>query len=86
MLPYYSEHILLRIDERDISIEDIESLVNTSVETLVLPSKRDPTVVIILGYVNKKDIAVIMNKFTNKLITVRRMQKKERLLFEEENK
>ncbi|NQY75409.1 MAG: DUF4258 domain-containing protein [Candidatus Margulisbacteria bacterium] len=79
----YSEHILLRMKERKISREDIEAIINTSVETVILPSKTDVSVILILGYVGKKDITVIMNRLTNKLITVRRMQKKERKLFKE---
>lgn len=79
----YSKHILDRMKERDISEEEILKILFAEVDIYIIPSKKDIKVELILGYVEYKYIALIINKETNNLITVRRMRDNEKKLFKE---
>lgn len=77
----YSLHFQQRMQERKISEFEVEILLTEAVETIQIPSKKDPQVILLLGYVNLKGIALIINKKTKVLITVRRMRNNEEQLF-----
>jgi len=81
MIYTYSKHILTRIKERNITLDEIEEVLLERVETITIQSKKDKDVDLILGYVNGKGIAVIVNRLTGVLITVRRMRDNEEKLF-----
>ena len=79
----YSKHILQRILERDISIEDIEAIVSGQVNTIQFNSNRDENVCLILGFIGTRGLVVVLNHVTNVLITVRPMRDNEKQLFME---
>ena len=64
----YSNHILDRMKERDISEEEILKILFAEVDIYIIPNKNDIKVELILGYVEYKYIALIINKETNNLI------------------
>jgi len=79
----YSKHLLDRAQERGISLEDIDSLLAGKEQSVSVPSKKDATVILVLGFVNGIGIAVVVNNKTKVIITVRRMRKNEEKLFME---
>ena len=80
----FSAHIEERINERDISKDEILSIVNNAVKILILPSDRDESIYLYFGKINNKYILVVVNKDTYNLITTRRMRKKEKAAFDQE--
>jgi hypothetical protein len=80
----YSKHFYKRLLERKISLDAVMAILLGEVDTLVIPSKTDKTVNLVLGFIDGKGIAVIVNKYDNVLITVRRMRKNEEQLFYKE--
>lgn len=80
----FSKHILGRIEERDISKEEILSIVNNSVDIIIVPSNKDETVDLYFGEINNKYILVVVNRETNNLITTRNMRKNEKAVFKKE--
>ena len=75
-----------RIKERDISVEEILSIVNNDVNIIVVPGKKDETVDLYFGVVHNKYILVVVNRETNNLITIRKMRKNEKAVFDKEIK
>ena len=80
----FSAHIEERIEQRDISKEEILSIVNNAVNVLIIPSNRDKTIDLHFGKVQNKYILVVVNKETRNLITVRRLRKNEKVIFDQE--
>ena len=78
----FSNHIIERIEEREISKEEILSIVNNDVNIIVVPSKKDETVDLYFGVVNNKYILVVVNRETSNLITIRKMRKNEKTVFD----
>ena len=79
----YSQHILQRIAERDISIEEIDAVVSGQVNTVQYKSNRDLEVSLVLGFIGTRGLVVVVNHVTNVLITVRPMRDNEKQLFME---
>lgn len=79
----FSAHIFKRIEERDISKNEILSIINNEVDILIVPSNRDKNVDLYFSKINKKYIMVVVNKETKCLITTRKMRKNEQIAFEE---
>ena len=77
----YSKHILIRMQERNILEEEIDLLLSGDIDIVVIPSKTDKMVELILGCVFNRWIALILNKKTYKLITVRQMRDNEKKLY-----
>jgi hypothetical protein len=67
--------------QRGILKEEIECLLSKATENNIIQSNKDLNAVLILGFINNKGFVVIKNKTDNKLITIRRMHKKEELKF-----
>ncbi len=80
----FSSHIIERINEREISKEEILSIVNNEVNIIIVPSEKDKTVDLYFGLVNNKYIMVVVNRETNNLITIRKMRKNEKIVFDKE--
>jgi uncharacterized DUF497 family protein len=72
--------------ERDISVDEIGAILTKDVESFIYPSKQDSRVDMYFGKVDEKYIIVFCNRNTNKLVTVRKMRKKEKDFFEKELK
>lgn len=79
----FSDHIIERIEERDISKEEILSIVDNSVDIMIVPSSKDKTVDLYFGKINDKYILVVVNRETNNLITTRKMRKNEKEVYKE---
>ncbi len=79
----YSKHFLERIVQRSLSEADITAILFDEVMTTELNSKTDDDVVLKLGKISEKGIAVIYNRKTGVLITARRMQKREENIYKE---
>ncbi|HAR62348.1 MAG TPA: hypothetical protein DF296_06910 [Candidatus Margulisbacteria bacterium] len=77
----FSTHFLERLEERNISIEDVAALVYGEVDTIIVPSKTDEEIYLRLGFIRGKGLAVIVNRVTGVLVTVRRMRTNEERLF-----
>jgi len=69
------------MQERIISFEEVEELLQYKVDTITIQSKKDENIFLLLGFVRGRGIAIIYNKKTYNLITVRRMRKNEEGLF-----
>jgi len=82
----FSDHIMERIEEREISGKEILSIVNNSVDIIIVPSSKDKTVDLYFGEINDKYIVVVVNRETNNLITTRKMRKNEKMVFNVEVK
>ena len=82
----FSDHIIERIEEREISENEILSVVNNSVDIIIVPSSKDKTFDLYFGEINNKYILVVVNRETNNLITTRKMRKNEKAVFNEEVK
>ena len=80
----FSDHILERIEEREISKEEILSIVNNSVDIIIVPSNKDKTVDLYFGIINDKYVLVVANRETKNLITTRKMRKNEKAIFNKE--
>ena len=52
----FSDHIIERIEEREISENEILSVVNNSVDIIIVPSSKDKTVDLYFGEINNKYI------------------------------
>jgi hypothetical protein len=65
--------------ERNITKDEIEKILYKKVHRLKLDSEKNKNVKILLGCVNEKYIALLIE--SNKLITVRGMKNKEKLAF-----
>ncbi len=77
-IPYtYSKHFSKRIEERDISIFEIEAIIYKVVPVLILPSKTDVEIDIYLGVVKKRGLMLAINKKTHVLVTARAMRENE---------
>lgn len=81
MVYIYSKHFLSRMKERGVHLKEIEEMLCNNVDTILIPSKKDSGIFLLLGFVNAKGIAIIFNQNTGVLITVRRMRKNEKKLF-----
>lgn len=79
----FTKHIIRRLSERQISKEDVLSIVDREVSTLVIPSDRDEDVDLHFGKVRLKYILVVVNNKTDALITVRKMRENEVKTFKE---
>ena len=79
----YSMHIQKRMLEREIKKEQIDIILNHDVPSLIIPSKKDPEVDLILAKVEEKYLMIAINRLTRTLITVRPMRKEEKLFFKE---
>ncbi len=79
----YSKHIKIRMEERNITLSVIEMLIRSLVDTVRSESKKDESVLKVMGFVGLKGYVVFLNKETNILITTRRMRKKEERFFME---
>ncbi|MFC1771549.1 hypothetical protein ACFLZV_06665 [Candidatus Margulisiibacteriota bacterium] len=77
----YSLHFIARAKERGISLDHIESILAGKEDALTVPSRKDPDVELVMGFVEGKGIVAILNKTTKVIITVRRMSKKKERLF-----
>ena len=77
----YTKHSLERMEERNISKEDIELLLNSTF--LEAKSKQDTNIILVIGSVGTKGIALILDQSTHNLITVRNMRANEKKLFKE---
>ena len=66
------------------SKEEILSIVNNEVNIIIVPSEKDKTVDLYFGVVNTKYIMVVVNRETNNLITIRKMRKNEKIVFDKE--
>jgi hypothetical protein len=82
----FSNHIQVRMHERNITIEEILAIVNLHANVLIVKSDRDKDIYLYFGRVNQKYILVVVNKTNNNLITTRRMRKSEIKVFKEEMK
>ena len=82
----FSDHIMERIEEREISGKEILSIVNNSVDIIIVPSSKDKTVDLYFGEINDKYIVVVVNRETNNLIITRKMRKNEKMVFNVEVK
>ncbi|MFH1715308.1 MAG: hypothetical protein ABH857_03835 [Elusimicrobiota bacterium] len=71
------------MSERKILKEEIEILLSNEQPSIIVPSKTDKDVELIMGFVLERGLVVIYNKKTGVLITVRQMRDKEKKLFEE---
>ncbi len=74
----FSAHIRSRMSERAISEAEINEILYSEVAILVIASKSDDSVDLIMGNVSGKWIAVIVNRLTKNLITVRCLREKEK--------
>jgi hypothetical protein len=77
----YSIHILQRMQERGVSKHEVECILSQDVQSLVIPSKSDTDVNLILAQVREKFLMLAINRITQKLITVRPMRDNEKKLF-----
>ena len=77
----YTKHILKRMLERNITNDEIETLLNNEVDILIIPSKKDENVFAILGFIEEKGIVLFVNKNNKNLITTRKMRDNEKKLF-----
>ena len=82
----FSNHIQVRMHERNISIEEISAIVNLHINVLIVKSDRDKDIYLYFGRVNQKYILVVVNKSNSNLITTRRMRKSEIKVFNQEMK
>jgi hypothetical protein len=82
----FSKHILERMSERKILTEEILSIINLQANVLIIPSDKDDYVDLYFGKTNNKYILVVVNKFTENLITARQMRKNEIKVYNEEMK
>ena len=80
----YGTHFKERMEERLVSIEAIEYLLDPHTDKITIPSSKDSEVDLIMGFYQGKGFAIIVNRHTHKLITVRRLHPKEIKLFEKE--
>ena len=83
MIYTYSKHFIEMMIERSISRDEITMVLLGIVDTVSVPSKKDKNVMLVMGFVDDKGIVVILNSKTRNLITVRKMRKEEKKLFEE---
>ena len=79
----FTNHIIKRLNERQISKEEVLSIVNREVGILVVPSDRDLDADLYFGKVQLKYILLVVNNKTNTLITVRKMRANEIKAFKE---
>jgi hypothetical protein len=79
----YSKHFIEMMIERCVSEDEITMVLLGIVDTVSVPSKKDKNVILVMGFVADKGIVVILNSKTRNLITVRKMRKDEKKLFEE---
>jgi uncharacterized DUF497 family protein len=82
----FSNHIQIRMQERNISTDEILSILNLQVNVLIISSDRDKDVDLYFGKINQKYILVVINKSNKNLITTRRMRKSEIKVYNEEIK
>jgi len=71
------------MEERHITKEEIEAILNEDVFSIIVPSKKEKEVNLILAKVGEKTLMIAVNKETKKLITVRPMREDEKRLFKE---
>lgn len=79
----WTKHIIKRLNERQISKEEILSIVDREVGILIVPSDRDENVDLYFSRIQSKYILVVVNNKTNALITVRKMRENEIKAFKE---
>ena len=72
MIYVYGTHAKLRMVERDISLEAVESLLSGFSEVIVAPSKTDPEIDLVMGFYEGKGYVVIVNRVSQKIVTLRR--------------
>ncbi len=84
MSPKFTEHGRIRATERGITPEEIDGIL-LGADTVVLPSNSDDKASVAYGKAGNEAIwAVIFNLETGAVITVRRADKKERRLYEQQ--
>jgi hypothetical protein len=76
-----TKHALIRIDERGYTINEILSILNGDVPTIVYPSPREESVKMYFGCVNGKFIMVPADIEKETVITARPMRKKEKEIY-----
>ena len=52
--------------------------------SIIVPSEKDKTIDLYFGVANNKYIMVVVNRETNNLITIRKMRKNEKTVFNKE--
>ncbi len=77
----YSIHSLERMEERNISKLEVDSILNNAVDRLMANSKHDKNAMLYMGFVDQRGLVVIVNPNKLTVITVRRMRKKEEEFF-----
>ena len=82
----FSQHIQKRLKQRNISKNEVLSIVNNDVDVIIINSPQDELVNLYFGYINEKYIIVVVNKISHNLITTRKMNKKEKTIFIQEIK
>ncbi len=73
----YGIHARARILERGISLKAVDHVLSENTEKMVVPSKSDPEIELVLGVFEGRGYAVIVNRHSYKIVTVRRAQPSE---------
>ncbi|HBE03264.1 MAG TPA: hypothetical protein DC049_12440 [Spirochaetia bacterium] len=82
----FSQHIQTRLKQRNISKNEVLSIVNNEVDSIIIGSPKDESVDLYFSCINQKYIIVVANKASHVLITTRKMNKKEKMIFIQEIK
>ena len=77
----YSIHSLERMEDRNISKLEVDSILNNTVDRLIAKSKHDKNALLHMGFVDQRGLVIIVNPNKLTVITVRRMRKKEEAFF-----
>jgi len=80
----FSKHSLLRLAERGIAQEEVQSIIEERVNVSIYPSPRDSSIDLYFGKINRKYLLVVLNKITKQVVTVRPMRKAEKAIYEED--
>lgn len=79
----YSKHIKQRMEERNISLEEVEYLLFSNENILIIPSKQDKEIDLMFGQIRKKHLMIAVNRDSGRLVTVRPMRNNEKKLLKE---
>ena len=71
------------MNERDISKDIIESIINNDVPIIIIPSKQDPEIDLVLAQVHDRFYMLALNRHTGILVTVRPMRTTEKKFYRE---
>jgi hypothetical protein len=79
---HFTHHCSVRIKEREISEEAVLQIIYKKVDVLIMPSDQDKDVDLYFGKIGEKYWLVVCDRYSNNIITVRRMRKQEKSLYE----